>query len=111
MAKFVCPRCSSDYTTRVTESGRKFIECSNNECTFNYKNLSKPLLGKNRRHFKLTQEDYVTLHEMAEEHTIGYLKKFWGISRKQVTRILKLNLSRYAERIYGEKPKDLNTSK
>lgn len=99
-----CPKCGSPYTTRKGIDNRKFIECSNRTCTFNYKNLSKPIVGKNRRHFKLTKENYVTVQEQLEENTIGFVARFWGISRKQVKRISLLNLSEYAERIFGEKP-------
>ena len=104
MSKFVCPRCGSDYVTRVTESGRKFVECGNPECTFNYRNVSKEVLGKNRTHFKLIPKDYVQVHELYEEYSVGYIARFFGIGRKQVKRILNLNLSVYAQTNFSEPP-------
>lgn len=114
-----CPKCGSEYVITYGKNGRRFYECSNNTCTFRYDNTSKKrinvsgkmvLPGKNRRHYKLSKEDYVEIKEGSEDHTIGFLARMWGVSRKQIKRILNLNLSRYAEEIYGEKPIKLNKS-
>lgn len=99
-----CPRCGSDYIIVVGTDDRKYTICSNTNCDFNYNNQSRELAGKNRRHFKLTKEDYVSIHGEFNDFTVGYLAKKWGVSSKQIRRILNLNLSRYAEEIFGEIP-------
>lgn len=103
MSKYICPHCGADCVIRYGSDGKKFVECGSPTCTFNFKNISKEILGRYRRHFKLSATDYVTVHEMYEDYSIGYIAKHFGICIGQTRRILKLNLSNYAERIFGEK--------
>lgn len=99
-----CPHCGGDYVTVEGSDERKLTICSNPECDFNYSNLSRVLTGNHRNHFKLSPKDYVAIQVQSEEYSIGYLARSWGVGKAQIRRILKLNLSRYAEEVFGEKP-------
>lgn len=106
-----CPLCKSPLTIVEGSDGRRYKVCSDQNCRHNYSNQSRSIKGRARNHFKLTKEDYVIIHEDADDTTIGGIAFKWGISRRQVKRILGLNLSRYAERVYGEQAsKPLNMS-
>lgn len=66
------------------------------------------MFGRYRRHAKLSPSDYVEVHGMFEENTVGFIARHFGIGVKQVRRILNLNLSNYAVSVLGEQP--LNSS-
>ena len=106
----LCPRCGSNYSTRLGKNNRRFYECSNLGCCNNYNNMSKKIWGKHRYHSKLTPLDYVEIQKIAVELTNGGIAKLYGISRKHVSRILKLNLSTYAVKLKQSLSKGLNIS-
>lgn len=104
----LCPLCNAEMVVSEGSDERKFSSCSNPLCRHSYNNQSRNFTnssspafsGRHRRHFKLSAEDYVVIHQQFEVETIGHLARKWGLGRKQIKRILSLNLSTYAEEHY-----------
>ena len=98
---------------------KRYYECMNMGCRHSFKNQGRDFTnisstnyaGKHRGHFKLSKEDYVQVQRDAVDMTLGAVGRKWGITRRHVKRICNLNLSSYAEKLYGELPaKSLNRS-
>ncbi len=101
-----CPLCQSETIIKKGADDRIYHECSNSNCRHHYSNMSRIPAGKKRYHYKLTKEDYIQIQRDQEEYSIGSLAKKWGVSLSQIQRILRLNLSAYAQKQYGEPPVD-----
>lgn len=90
---------------------KRYYECVNPDCRHSFNNQSRDFTnmgsggyaGKHRGHFKLSKEDYVKIQRDSKDMTLGAVARKWGVTRRHVRRICNLNLSTYAEKLYGAK--------